>query len=36
MASMSWKIAVLAPIPKASDKTAANVNPGLFRNCRHA
>src|SRR5215469_1613971 len=30
------KIAVLAPIPIASDKTATDVTPGLLRNIRNA
>src|SRR5260370_42706030 len=34
MASISWKIAVFAPIPRARDSTATNVNIGFRRSCR--
>jgi hypothetical protein len=36
MASTTEKIAVVAPIPNASDRTAAAVKPGLFRIARNA
>src|SRR6266542_2520575 len=31
MASMTWKIAVFAPMPNARDRIATSVNPGLRR-----
>src|SRR5207245_9759353 len=34
MASINWKIAVFAPIPRASDITATAVNVGFRRSCR--
>src|ERR1700722_9797595 len=34
IASISWKIAVFAPIPSASDSTPTSVNPGESRSCR--
>src|SRR6266849_6592388 len=36
MESMSWKMAVLAPIPRASVRTATRVKPGLRRRNRKA
>ena len=33
-ASITENIAVVAPMPSASDKIATAANPGLFRNCR--
>ena len=36
MDSTSEKIAVFAPIPSASVRTAVSVNPGDFRNCLKA
>jgi hypothetical protein len=35
-ASINVKIAVVPPIPSARVKTAAEVNPGDFQNCRNA
>src|SRR3989442_9062744 len=35
MASINWKIAVFAPIPRASDITATAVNVGFRRSCRN-
>src|SRR5437868_12676248 len=34
IAFTSWKIAVFAPMPRASDSTATKLNPGLCFNCR--
>jgi hypothetical protein len=36
MASSAANIALLAPMPNASDVTAVNVNAGLRRNARNA
>src|SRR5260370_42360003 len=36
MESMSWKMAVLAPIPRARVRTATRVKPGLRRRNRKA
>src|SRR5213083_2856686 len=35
-ASIRLKIALVAPMPSASDRTATAVNPGERRSCRHA